>query len=350
MPPRGNLAIASPRSQSVLRAAVEEYITSAEPVASRTLNRQWLRISSASIRAVMAELTRDGLLFQPHTSAGRIPTDLGYRVYVDDLMPPGVPVMTGAGLQLSDDVSLRRRLRLWSETLAGLTGLTAFALAIPRDDARHRHIELIRLRASEVLVIFATWDGGVRHRVVQTSADVPQADLDRFTNFLDERLAGKTTAEVRSQIRAELDECREQYTTLRRRAFELAQAGIPTDEREVVAVVGGQHHLLEQPEFSSADVLRPILAQLEQGDTWEQLLTATLRATEGVTVLIGEENHPKGLQACAVVAVEAPWDDGIHGTVGLVGPTRIRYATVVATLKLVRQRVTEAMARRRACA
>lgn len=350
MLPNGSSTIASVRSQSVLRAAVEEYITSAEPVASRTLNRQWLPISSASIRAVMAELTRDGLLFQPHTSAGRIPTDLGYRVYVDDLMPRGVPGLAAAGLDLNGDASLRRRLRLWAETLAGLTGLTAFALALPRDDARHRHIELIRLRSSEVLVIFATWDGGVRHRVVQTIGDVSQPELDRFANFLDERLAGKTTTEVRAQIRAELDGCRETYTTLRRRAFELAQAGIPADEPEVLAVVGGQHHLLGQPEFSSADVLRPILAQLEQGDTWEQLLTATLRATEGVTVLIGEENQPKGLQACAVVAVEAPWDDGIHGTVGLVGPTRIRYATVVATLQLVRQRVTDAMARRRASA
>ncbi len=341
------------RSRAVLRAAVETYISSASPVASGTLRKHSLTMSSAAIRAVMATLETGGYLAKPHTSAGRIPTTRGYRTYVDELMPEHVVDETRRARvsQMVDPGSGRRRLmRACSRALADATGLTGFAVCAPRSKERHRHVEFVRLGRSEVVAIFATWGGTVYHQRVSLETDVSQSELDRFQNFLNGRFAGLSFDEMRAMVQDELSEAQTRYSTLAARAFALSDRALPAEaEAQLDVVVDGHHHLLAFPEFATAEHAGPVLEELERRRTWVALLDAVLSEaiTETITVLIGAENNVSGLQECAVVAVAVPWDDSAQGTVGLVGPTRLAYGAVISLLDYVRHHVMTTWPRRR---
>lgn len=338
------------RSRAVLRAAVEKHICTGEPVASRSLERGNLQMSSALIRAVMSRLEADGFLFQPHVSAGRIPTQSGYRVYVDQLMAPGC-LASGGDQALRELTSAEKALKgIMREcvlALARVTGLASFAVSAVSGQYRHRHVELVRLRRAEVLGIFATTCGTVYHRVVSVERDIPQHELDRFANYLNERFAGLTLSQIRTMIREELEQVEQSYQTLRARAFALSQRTLPDEpaHNDVEVVVGGQHHLLAMPEFADPSTAGPVFEDLERRATWVALLDAAM-GESGVTVMIGAENPAIGLHDCSVVATSVPWDEGLDGTVGLVGPTRLAYGTAIATLELARQSVMAARRRR----
>jgi len=330
------------RSKAVLRAAVETYISSAEPVASRALGRQEIRLSSASIRSIMARLEQSGFLYQPHTSAGRIPTNAGYRTYVDELMAPVVPGARAIESFRSVPRSgVRPRMEGCAAGLAQATGLTAFAVSAVRDEAVHRHVEFVRLRRGEILGIVATQSGTVHHRMVTVDTDIPQSELDRLQNFLNTRFEGLTLREIRRVMREELVAARRSYHSLRTRAFELGERTLPTpEEPEVDIVAVGHHKLLDQPEFASAAAAMPVLEELERRETWLALLD-NVSSAPGLTVIIGTENMFEGLHQCSVVATSLHWEDGVDGTVGLVGPTRLAYAQVTTLIQFLAQYVIE---------
>lgn len=299
----------------------------------------------------MARLESDGYLVKPHTSAGRVPTTRGYRVYVDRLMSPARVPTEGAGRlhdAVSDEPSLSVVMRTIVSTLAEVSGLTAFALAAPQEtDERHRHVEFVRLKRGEVLAIFATWSGRVHHKHLAIELDVSQAELNRFHNYLNARFAGLTLGEIRELVQDELRTVERRYSTLASRALSLSQQAMPeSDERVIEVVVTGQHHLMSWPELAIADVAGGVLEELERRQTWVQLLDAIDLAESSVTVIIGAENDVQGLQPCAVVAAQMPWENGVVGSIGMVGPMRLSYASAIAMLTIARDRVLSHRLRR----
>lgn len=342
-------AIRDERVRSVLRAAVETYIDSASPVASRTLNRTILPISSAAIRAVMAGLESSGHLVKPHTSGGRIPTVLGYRAYVDQLLAlADVPEDRRARVQavLEHDTETRRLMRACVLALVDSSELTGFAVSAPTQRARHRHVELVRLRPKEALAIFCTLTGTVHHHHIVSDVDTAQSELDRIQNFLNARFEGLTFDGMRQLVDDEAEQTTRCYSTLAARAFALVGRALREgEEDELDVVVAGHHHLLACPEFADGALAGPVLESLERRETWRELLDKTL-SESGVTVLIGEESENDGLQDCTVVAAAVPWERGVEGAVGLVGPTRLAYGAAISLIAYVRRYILAAWARR----
>ena len=346
------------RSRDVLRAAVEAYINSAEPVASRTIGRNALPMSSATIRSLMSRLEARGLMFQPHTSAGRVPTSSGYRYYVDELMHPVdlTSAQRGKVHIAVHGTSLRPLMKASADALASAMGLVGFAMAVSEDNDLHRHLELVRLREAQMLAIHATWSGAVFHKVVRLERDASQQTMDRAQNYLNERFGGLSRKDIRTLVNKELQQTQQPTGTLRDRAFQLATLALPREfEPDVDLVVGGQHHLLGLPEFSSGAMAGPILEALEPVDTWRTMLEAfrnnyddpdvpSLEHTPETAVLIGPEVPIKELSVCTFVAGRISWGDGVDGTVGLVGPMRLAYASAIAVVGFLRAAVRRRIA------
>ena len=327
------------RARAVLRAAVEWYIDSAAPVASRTLTRGGLSWSPATIRSVMNRLEEEGLLEQPHTSAGRIPTTLGYRAYVDDLM-------ASMAVRVAEDAVLRRvgavegfepgPRRILDALVTG-SGLPGFVLSAKAAPEVHRHMELVRLRRREVLVILATRAGRVHHRVLRLDVDVSQAELERFQNYLNGRFEGMSLSAVRRDVREELAHPDKQYASLRTRALQLTRQALEDEEpTDVEFVVAGQHRLLDAPEFTEGAAARPVLEAFEHRDTWRTLLDAMIE-DDGVRIFIGREIPVGGLELCSMACALIRGSDARLDAIGIVGPTRLPYATVIALVDRLRR-------------
>ena len=341
------------RSQAVLRAAVEAYINSAEPVASRTIGRNALPMSSATIRSLMSRLETRGLLFQPHTSAGRVPTSSGYRYYVDELMRPVnlTSAQQGKAHISVHGTSLRPLMRASADALASAMGLIGFAVAVSTDGDLHRHLELVRLRESQFLAIHATWSGAVFHKVVRPDRDISQHTLDRAQNYLNARFGGLTREATRALVDKERQEGTIVPGSLHDRAFQIACLALPEQfQQDIDLAVGGKHHLLSLPEFSSGAMAGPVLEALEPTDTWRTMLKAfranyddpdvpSLENTPETAVLIGPEVPIPELSTCTFVAGRISWGEGVDGTVGLIGPMRLAYATAIAVVGFLRNAV-----------
>lgn len=376
---RGQAIPIDGRPRDVLHAAVERYIASAEPVASSTLSRP-LRLSSALIRSIMMGLEERGFLQQPHTSAGRIPTDLGYRFYVDELHT-GVAAAEPPNLLLVS--AAREGLRtLMQAALAALTAqtqLTAFAIAATRDEELHHHIEFVRLDAERLLAVHLSSTGVVRRRVFTPPVPATDAQLEQFRNLLNERYRGLSLKQIRERLAAELaagsdadngsEDSDEQATT--KRALGFGDQSFPGGSEPALDVaVAGQHHLLGQPEFRLGTSAARVLEELERRETWLRLLdamtsdaastglieTSSTFSASGVyasplhhggghvSVFIGRESGVDGLSDCAIVMAPIEWDADHSGSVGLVGPMRMAYAAMMATVDLLRNHLARARA------
>jgi heat-inducible transcriptional repressor len=327
------------RSRDVFRAAVETYIASAEPVASKTLVRP-LNLSSALIRGIMNGLETRGLLQQPHTSAGRIPTVAGYRHYVDELIVPANVSARLAPLRLSvERENTRTLMRACLAAMVGATGLTAFAVSATHDDDVHHYLELVRVGPKQVLATFVGRSGTVRQRLVKLEADLGEGDLVRFRNVLNERFNGTSLRRIHETLDDEIARARAMCAELELAALALSRLVLPDPaEPSLDVAVAGQHFLLGLPEFQVGLHAARVFEELERQETWLRLLQA-VASSPGISVLIGHENPVDGLKDCAVVLTQVGWGDDQDGTVGIVGPMRMAYATVMATVEVMRASV-----------
>jgi heat-inducible transcriptional repressor len=323
------------RAREILRQVVEIYVETGDPVGSKTLARRMTRrLSPASIRNVMADLERAGLLFAPHTSAGRLPTEAGLRFFVDGLLELGNLTETersdiearcvAAGRNVEDVLTEA------TEMLSGLSNQTGLVMAPKKRDAPLRHVEFVRLSPDRALAILVSQDGVVENRVVEVPPDLPGAALVEATNFLSARLAGRTLDEARAAITAELEAHRAELNALTARVVEAGLATWGGDKHRETLIVRGQANLLQSINaVEELERIRELYVALETRNEVIRLLELA-ESGEGVQIYIGAENTLFNMSGCALIV--APYADSsqrVVGAIGVIGPSRLNYARII---------------------
>ena len=336
------------RSREIFRGIVETYLETGEPVGSRYLSRHLgVDLSAASIRNVMSDLESLGLLFSPHTSAGRIPTDAGLRMFVDGLLQVGV-LSEDEQSQIETQItqsnkgagSVEEALREASMLLSGLSRCAGLVLA-PKTESRLKHVEFVPMDARRALVVMVTEDGSVENRVIDLPQGLPPSALQEATNFLNAKLRGLSVADARRRLQAEIEQTRREISELTSRIVEEgfatwsgAGAGAPASGPDALLsrslIVTGQSRLLDDvTAMEDLERVRLLFEELENKTDVVQLLGLAEEA-EGVKLFIGSETKLFGLSGSSVVVKPfRDQDRQIVGVIGVIGPTRLNYARII---------------------
>ncbi len=322
------------RSREVFRHVVDAYFATGEPIGSRTVSRRLeVGLSPATIRNVMADLEELGLLYAPHTSAGRLPTEVGLRLFVDGLLEiGGLSQAERTGLEAQCIASGRSLSRVLEEATTALSGLSHCAglVLAPKTERALKHLEFVALAPGRALVVMVTEDGLVENRVVDIPLGIPVSALTQAGNFLASRIVGHTLEEVRARIGAELAANRTELDETARRLVEAGLADWSGDEVSRSLIVRGQANLLgEITAIEDLERVRLLFEMLETKETLIRLVEATSRG-DGVQIFIGSANPLFGVAGCSVVV--APYRNSreqIVGAIGVIGPTRINYARII---------------------
>jgi heat-inducible transcriptional repressor len=341
---------ATERQRRILARLVSEYIEQGEPVSSAWLaEHSDLGLSSATVRNILARLEEQGLVHQPHTSAGRVPTDSGYRMYVDGLLG------TRKRVRLQADVEARLRkagtvvdlLENASQELSRASQHIGFALETAGSPARLRHIDFVRLDTTRVLVIVVSTGGQITHKVVDVEGPCDQTALMQAANYINTELAGLTIHEVRTALVERLHQDRILYDALVTRALQLASTGLADYAPGETLHVQGASLLIDQLAGEPADrdrtlqTLRALFRMIEERHQLVGLLSRYIE-TEGLTVVIGSENFVVDLHPFSVVASTFHNSQGT-GTVGVIGPTRMRYQKAISVVDGISQAMTRVL-------
>jgi heat-inducible transcriptional repressor len=332
--PRAGLADLNERSREILRHIVDAYMESGEPVGSRTISRRLaMSLSPATIRNVMADLEDAGLLYAPHTSAGRLPTERGLSLFVSGLLELG-------GLSKEEREKIDGKCAAAGRSLADvledattmLSGLSRCAglVVAPKTERRLKHIEFVHLGPGRALVVMVTEDGLVENRIIDVPMGLPPSSLIEATNYMSARLVGRTLNEARFGVLAELDQHRAELDALTSKVVEAGPATWAGEKKGGALIIRGQANLLDEvTALSDLERIRALFAALETKEAMVRLLEAADLA-QGVQIFIGAQNELFGLAGCSVII--APYRNSreqIVGAVGVIGPTRINYARII---------------------
>jgi heat-inducible transcriptional repressor len=344
------------RSRDIFREIVQAYLDTGEPVGSRTISRRGVALSPASIRNIMSDLAEMGLIDSPHTSAGRVPTHAGLRIFVDSLMQLGEPAeadkraiearLAGSGRRMENVLAEA------SELLSGVVG-GAGLVSTPAQDAPIRHVEFVRISSEQALAVIVAESGDVENRVLALPAGLPASSLIEAGNYLNARMKGRTLAEAREMV---LLEIRSRRALLDQTAARLVEEGLaqwsgedPGRGRSLI--VRGRANLLEDASAAEdLDRVRDLFAELERSENLLNVLD-TAREAEGVRLFIGSENPLFSLSGSAMIV--APYmsaDRKIVGALGVIGPTRLNYARVIPMVDYTAQVVSRLLGDQRSAA
>ena len=321
------------RARKILYAAITEYIASGEPVGSRRLARRYgLNLSPATIRNVLSDLEDGGYLAQPHTSAGRVPTDRGFRVFVDALVQMREVSADNRNAIIARMSELKGRtddlMRESGKLLSSLTGAASVIVSPRPQDEQLAQLRFLPLRPMEVLAVLVTTSGAIQNRVVKLDRDVASDELARFHNYLEALVGNRNLAQIRDALARQLKDERGRYVSLNREVTDLVDRTLEQEEWEPQVVIEGQGRLFDRPEFSNAEKIRAFLRTLDDQELLLTLLDETL-AAGGVHVRIGAEANLQEVQDVSVISANYQHDEGAVGTVGVIGPARIDYGKVV---------------------
>jgi len=335
--PNAGLAQLNERSRDIFRQIVESYLATGEPVGSRNISRLiTVPLSPASVRNVMSDLEQLGLIYAPHTSAGRLPTELGLRFFVDALMQVGDVTeaerqsiqtqLASVGKAQSVEAAL-------GEALTRLSGLTRAAAVVltAKSNVRLKHIEFVRLEPEKALVVLVAEDGQVENRVLTLPSGVPASALTEASNFLNARIRGRTLAEARLELESALAQGKAELDQLTQKIIAAGIAswsGGDSDDRQLI--VRGHANLLE--DLHAMEDLERVRLLFDDLETKRGVIDLLGRAesAEGVRIFIGSENKLFSLSGSSTII--APYSDGaghIVGVLGVIGPTRLNYARVI---------------------
>jgi heat-inducible transcriptional repressor len=334
------------RAKKLLKTLVERYIAEGQPVGSRTLSRaSGLELSPATIRNVMADLEDLGLIVSPHTSAGRIPTARGYRLFVDTMLT-AQPVDLAQAQQFEPQLQPDQPQRVIANAANLLSSLSSFVgvVTAPRKASVFHHIEFMRLSERRVLVILVAPDGDVQNRVIFTAQDYTQAQLVEASNYLTQHYAGLTIEEVRERLKTEVDALRSEIAALMQAAVQAGQEAHAEDKERVV--IAGERNLLTVSDFSSdMGSLRKLFDVFEQKTQLMRLLEVSSRA-EGVRIFIGGESLVVPFEELSVVSAPYEVNGQVVGTLGVIGPTRMAYDRMIQIVDITSRLVSNALSQK----
>ncbi|MDJ0590965.1 MAG: heat-inducible transcriptional repressor HrcA [Pleurocapsa sp. MO_226.B13] len=338
----------SVRHQNILKATIKHYIATAEPVASKTLAREYnFNVSSATIRNIMGSLEEAGLLYQPHVSAGRVPSDSGYRIYVDRLIVPNNKITKTIQKSLQQELQVARAsfealLQRSAKILAALSGYIAL-ITFPRNlNSTVRHLQLVRVATSQVMLIVVTDSLQTQSILMESplSSDeveesMIESELQILSNFLDRQLKGRSIREIATLDWAEINREFAQYTDFFSILLDRFKLAFQANNSSPI-LIHGVAEFLRHPEFSQLQQVQTLLSLLEQP---EQLLPVIFTFPEvedslkRINIKIGEENHLEPMQTCTLISANYYQDDTPVGSVGILGPKRMLYENAIALVE-----------------
>ncbi len=335
------------RAQHLLKALVERYIVDGQPVGSKTLSHlSGVKLSSASIRNIMADLEHMGLILSPHASAGRIPTAKGYRLFVDRLLTIQ-PLDAACKQLLSHELhpdSPQRLAEAASNVLSELTQFAGVVMTPQRPNIAFRQIEFLRLSERRILLIIVTQDGDVKNHLLLPERDYSTTELIEAANWLNHHYAGQALDRVAEALETELQSLQSHIGSLMSSAIHASRSGL-SDEAQAM-VITGEKNLLDVGELSSNLArLRQLFDMFERKTDLLALLN-TSRTAQGVQLFIGEESGVHPLGECSVVTAPYTIDGQVVGTLGVIGPTRMAYERVIPLVDITARLVSSALSRR----
>jgi heat-inducible transcriptional repressor len=339
------------RAQHLLRILIESYIRDGQPVGSRVLSRDsGLQLSSATIRNVMADLEELGFVSSPHTSSGRVPTDKGYRFFVDTLLQLRPDEAASAEIRRRFEASRDSSTDLIATVSQVLSSVTQLAgvVTLPRSrQSAITQIEFVALSENRVLVVLVFNDREVQNRIIQLERHYSPDELKRASNYLNEQFRGRSLSEVRQEILRQLSEARAHVNQIMLDAISVAQQIFEGgEENRLEYVIKGETNLMGVAELTSVEKLRRLFEAFNEKRDFLHLLDQSLKA-EGVQIFIGHESGYQILDDCSVVT--APYADGdaVVGVLGVIGPTRMAYERVIPIVDLTAKLLGAALNSRR---
>lgn len=335
------------RAREIFRLVVEEYLESGQPVGSKTLASDGtLNLSPASIRSVLADLEQLGLLAAPHTSAGRMPTDAGLRIFVDGMMrvaEPSIEERQQIEARLAEAGPVEQALQQTSALLSDLSGAAGMVM-VPSREQRLAQFSMVGLGQGRALAVLVGEDGGVENRVVELDAASGAGSLEAASNYITSRLAGRTLAEASLVMKREIQSGQSQLDDASRNLVERGLAVWSEDsERRPVLIVRGAANLLDDAALEDIERVRSLLDDLENKQSVADVLESA-READAARIFIGSENRLFGLSGSSVIA--SPYRDAegrVVGVLGVIGPTRLNYARVVPMVDLTARSLTRTL-------
>ncbi len=334
------------RAQYLLKALIESYIRDGQPVGSKKLAREsGLDLSPATIRSIMADLEDLGLVTSPHTSAGRVPTPQGYRMFVDTLLT--VQPLEDAAIhrlkaQFGRKESIQDLATSVSGMLAEISSMAGVVMLPRKERLALRHIEFLPLSGDRVLAILVINEQEVENAIIHTQRSFSEAELQQAANYLNSLFAGKDLAEVRHQLLTELRSTRDQMDRLMQSAITMAEQIFAKDSSNEELVLSGQTQLMEFEELSDVEKLRELFEAFSEKRQVLHLLDQCLHG-QGVQLFIGEESGYGVLHDCTVVSAPYQVDGQVLGVLGIIGPTRMAYERVIPLVDVTARLVSAAL-------
>lgn len=334
-------AVLSERARALLKSLIQEYIQTGEPVGSRRLSKiSEEELSPATIRNIMSDLEEDGFLSQPHTSAGRIPTEKAYRFYVDTLVDRAklskrdiseIERALGSGDPSAADLMSRA-----SHVLSEGSNNVGFVLAPPLSQMVLKHAAFLRLADKRVLVIVVGQSGLVQNRVIQIDDDITQQELDFAGKYLVANFASLTLPQIRRRLVQLMSEEKALYDKMLQKVVRLSTAGLGETEGNGDVYVEGTTRLMRNPEFADVQRMIEIFEMFEQKSRLVKIISECIHSDNiGPKVAIGVESLPAGAQSIALIVSPYSFGDQMQGTLGILGPTRMEYARVIPLVEYV---------------
>ena len=326
------------RAKLLLKALVERYIADGQPVGSRTLSRaSGIELSPATVRNVMADLEDLGLIASPHTSAGRIPTARGYRLFVDTMLTAQRPALAEQPALLADQP--QKVIANAAQVLSNLSQFVGVVMA-PRRSSVFRHIEFLRLSERRILVIIVSPEGDVQNRVIITETDIAQPQLIEAANFLNQNYGGLAIEQVRERIKSEVQALRDEIAGLMQAAVDASSDAMQQADE---VVISGERNLLAVSDFSSdMGQLRRAFDLFEQKTQLMRLLENSSQA-EGVRIYIGGESRIVPIEELSVVSAPYEVNGQVVGTLGVIGPTRMAYDRMIQIVDITSRLLSNAL-------
>jgi heat-inducible transcriptional repressor len=332
------------RDKNILKIVVKDYINTGEPVGSRTVAKESdLNLSPATIRNVMADLEDMGLLSQPHTSAGRIPTENGLRFYVDTLLDR-------QELSLSEQEEIKstyeacrtdmpQLMRGACRILSVFSHYTGIVMAPPLQETIFKRIEFVRIKQNQVLVIFVTTSGLVQNRVVEMEEDLSQDELGKITAYLNDLMTGLTLREVRERIVEEMRREKMVYDELLQKTLQLGGETLEVQEERDL-YIEGQTNILDEPAFADVERMKELFKAFEEKSVLVKLLDRSMKA-HGMQLLFGSECGVVGIEGCSLITSTYGHPGRFLGILGVIGPMRMNYSRIIPVVDYTAKLLTD---------